>query len=168
MTPLAVEFVEPSRWRRWLPVVVLAGGAAAAAVLTLDALSKRDERMTLQAQRSTWRDQQRAMAAAAAMPASAPPYATQAWKIVKIQSFDIDAVLRMIEHARQPGVRVTSLEIDPEGERASLELEAGARVAMVAYLDDLNAGLERPRWILTRAQWATGTAKLAARVEYRP
>jgi len=168
MRTLAVEFVEPPHWRRWMPAAILAAGLAGAGLLCLEAMSKRQERVMLQAERAAWRDQRLTAAAEAGRPASAPPYAVQAWQIVKIQSFDIDAVLRTIERARQPGVRVNSLEIDPENRQANLELEANDRATAAAYVEDLNAGLAIPLWILTRAHLAAETGKLTARVEYRP
>ena len=156
-----IDFATPRRW----PAALLWGGAAAAFVLVgylvsvdlrrWDALSSaRSGTAALQSQFDLLRASRAAEAASATQ---VPPYAVDARRRLTTMAFDTGGVLRSLESARIPGAKVTNLDIDAEGGHVELELEVTSADVAAAYLQALNAGLDRPRWELARLQTQGGT-----------
>ena len=84
-----------------------------------------------------------------------PAYARDALAVAKVAAFPVDRVLVSIEGARVQGVRLTALDISAAENTASADLEFTDHDALMRYLEDINAGEERPRWRLVQAQTAS-------------
>jgi hypothetical protein len=167
MRPIAADFTPESRWTRrllWAGVLVSAGCAAVACWQAWC-----DWQKLLQAQREQQVVQaqlvQRAQARLARelRLAQPKPYAKDAAELVRLASFPTDKVLRALETTQIEGVKVTSIDINPESATARVALEFTDQAQLMQYLEKVNAGEEKPRWILEQAKMQSsqgGTASL--------
>ena len=87
-----------------------------------------------------------------------PAYLRDALAVAKVARFPVGRVLASLEATRVQGVKLTALDIFAAGGTARAELEFASHDALMRYLDDINAGEERPRWRLLQAQTATAGA----------
>jgi len=159
---------------RWLWVSACSVLVAIAAVEAWRAIRLTDEikiaetqSMQVQAERES---SGRRNAAAAGPATTDLPYAQDAAAIARMAAFDAAGVLAAVESARVPGIRVTSLEINPADASARLELEVREAADLLKYLDDINAGTPASEsWKLVRAQSASptnpGTATLVRQAQ---
>jgi len=81
-----------------------------------------------------------------------PVYASDAAAVAKVAGFPVDRVLLSLESAQVQGVKVTGLEISASEGSARVELEFADHTALLAYLEAINAGEPKPRWVLLQAQ----------------
>lgn len=161
MRPVVVDFAPPPRWPAaiaWGAAALLGLGVVWAVhddVQQWHALSAaRDRGVELERR---WGERRAGQAALAASAAALPTFAPDAARRLADGSFDTLGVLRSIESARVPGARVTGLEVDAAGRRAEILLEVANAEVASAYLQALNAGLDRPTWMLSRLQVSGGT-----------
>ena len=156
MRALHADFARPAQW----PVVALWGVAVAVLALATwvgvqdlrkwRALStERVKTAELDAQLDAARTVQAAQAASAAQP---PSFALDARHWMKLSAFDGSGVLRSIESAQVAGAKVVSIGIDGDSQRVELEVEVTGAAVASSYLQALNAGTERPAWVLSRLQ----------------
>lgn len=161
MRPLAVDFARPPQW----PVIALWSLALCILALAVWAgprdwrewrslCAERLRTAELGNQLDTARALQATQAASAAKPL---PFAIDARRWMTLSAFDGGSVLRSIESAQVNGARVVSIEMDGDSRHVQLEVEVtGADVAS-SYLQALNAGIDRPAWVLSRLQIQGGT-----------
>jgi hypothetical protein len=93
------------------------------------------------------------------------PYAKDAQAILRIASFPSDQVLKALEATQIEGVKVTSIDLSPEAGTARVELEFTDQGQLMRYIDDINAGESKPRWVLQQAKMqkqGVGTAVLSS------
>ena len=136
-------------------VLVACGLAGSVALGTVDArqwqaLSR--ERAQLDAARGRLEAVSAVRAAQAASAAEPPAYAVDARRWMKLGALDAGAVLRTLESAQVPGVKVSSVDIDGEARRVELQLEVSGADVVATYVQALNAGLDAPVWMLARVQ----------------
>jgi len=97
------------------------------------------------------------------------PYAKDAAEVVQIASFPTDQVLHALEVTQIEGVRVASIDLNPDAATARIELEFDDAGELMKYLEQINAGDEKPRWSLVQAKMSKpgitgvgGSASLAS------
>lgn len=88
----------------------------------------------------------------AARLAVKPAYTADAAAIAKMAAFPLDRVLSSLESVQSLGVKVTSLEVSAAAGTVRAELEFADHAALLGYLEAINAGEPRPRWVLMQAQ----------------
>jgi hypothetical protein len=135
-------------WQAWLlrPQVLAAESEMSKLTIQLD--------RALQAKRD-----------AASAAAIEPAYARDAQAVAKLAAFPLARVLASLEGARVQGVRLSALDISAAENAASAELEFSDHDALMRYLEEINAGEERPRWRLAQAQTAnTGSGMNTATI----
>lgn len=81
-----------------------------------------------------------------------PIYASDAAAVAKVAAFPVDRVLLSLESAQVQGMKVTGLEVSASEGRARAELEFADHATLLAYLEAINAGEPKPRWVLLQAQ----------------
>lgn len=99
---------------------------------------------------------------------AATPYDEDARLHAESALFDVGRVLRAVEAARVTGVRVVSVEASSVDGTARVEIELQSQDLLLAYLEAMNAGESRKRWVLVRARAETSqpsSALIAARWE---
>jgi len=160
MRTLAVEFAPESPWRgRVLNLMLMvsvfcAAGASWHAWADWEKLkTARREVQELQAKLSAREQQAREQAALLARP---KPYAKDVAEIVRVASFPTGQVLSALENTQIEGVRVTSIDLNPETATAKVELEFFDQVQLMKYLEEINAGEEKSRWVLLQAKMQKG------------
>jgi hypothetical protein len=99
-----------------------------------------------------------ASSVAAARSAVEPAYAKDAAAVAKIAGFPLDRVLASLESAQVIGVKVSGLEVSAGEATARAELEFSDHPSLLNYLEAINAGEPKPRWVLQRAQIAHATS----------
>lgn len=119
-----------------------------------------------QAKQAEQAAKERALQAELAKP---KPYAKDAAEVVRIASFPTDQVLHALEVTLVEGVRVTSIDLNPDAATARVELEFDDAGQLMKYLEQINAGDEKPRWSLLQAKMnkagpagSSGTASLSS------
>ena len=169
MKPLNVEFAS----KRPVSRVLLGALAVALCLLALREASQAWElrqqiastdseisKLTLELERV-----QQAKRIAASQASAEPPYARDALAVARVAAFPLDRVLTSLEGARVQGVRLTALEIAATDGTVRADLEFTDHEALMRYLEDINAGEERPRWKLVQAQSASaGTGMSTATI----
>jgi hypothetical protein len=158
---VSVDFAPPPRWPdavAWGVAALLGIGVGLVAfsdVRQWQALSAaRNDGLALQRQLDERQAQRAALSASAA---ALPTFAPDAARRLATASFDTPGVLRSIESARVPGVRVIAVEVDADGRRAEIQLDVANADVASAYLQALNAGLDTPTWTLSRLQVSGNT-----------
>jgi hypothetical protein len=158
---LNVDFARPRQWpiaSIWalaLLVLALAGWAGLRDRQTWRVLfDEREKTAMLHSQLDVARVAQEAHAASAA---ELPGFALDAKRWMALAMFDSSDVLRSVESAQVAGAKVVLLDIDGESRRVELEVEVASADVAAAYLQALNAGVDRPVWVLSRLQAQGGT-----------
>lgn len=75
-----------------------------------------------------------------------PPYLSDATAVAALVSFPTSRVLAALENARNDGVRLTSLDLQPSEGLARIEVKYLEPRFVTQLTDELNAGEPRPRW----------------------
>jgi hypothetical protein len=162
MRTLDVDFIDrrPGRWRPvllWtlaIALCALAGGMAWQA-WRLDARVGEQRRETARLSEAIAQRQQAAGAPAVASQA-APPYAADAAEVARIAAFAAQQALAAIESAAVQGINVQSVNVDAVKRDVQLEVQFADYPALLAYIEQLNAGEPAPRWRLSSAITAGG------------
>jgi hypothetical protein len=81
-----------------------------------------------------------------------PAYAADAAAVAKMAGFPLDRVLQSLESAQVQSVKVTGLEISASEGSVRTELEFADHAALLGYIEALNAGEPRARWVLLQTQ----------------
>lgn len=139
MTPLEVELL-PRRsfavWVAWAGTVVVLTSAAAVAVWDHHWRQQRQEYERLIGERKS------AQAAPVKIRPTEPkrpvPYLEDARALAESAQLDVGGVLRQLEAAVDPAVKLVSLDIDVRGLRVRLEIEASSGETVVRYIAALN------------------------------
>lgn len=164
MKRLDVDFAPVARWRLWWPFVLLLALLVAGGLASIQAwqanvrLTEAQEALSASQLRS--RAQKLAQAASAPAAPSAPALSSEQlrWRseVAKLAQFDLNGVLAQIESAQVAGVRARAIEVDPQTQSATIEIEAPSLSEVLSYLQALNADQTRWRWKLDHAVSAEG------------
>ena len=151
MKRLKVELISPRPPSRfaWALLVVLT--VAAAGALTL-AQRWQNEADALREQILREREEQLLRASRPAAPLPPPPYAQSAREYLAESGPWWTSTLLALERAARVGVTPASVDLQAHERSARVEVEFSDYAVLLAYLSDLNAGLERSEWVLESAQ----------------
>jgi hypothetical protein len=84
-------------------------------------------------------------------------YLEDAQSVARTAAFPLQQVLKALETAHVPGVKLSSIDIHPDQGTADVALEFTDHQALFAYLELINEGEPTPRWRLKQAS-TTATA----------
>lgn len=98
-----------------------------------------------------------------------PPYAKEAAELARVAAFPIEKVFARIEAVQIGSVKMTSLDISPVDGTVRIEIEFGDETALLHYVEALNDGEARPRWLLAEARMNTpGSPNVATLTSHWP
>lgn len=151
-----IEFVAPSRptRRAWL-----FAGALWVAVLILGVLH-----LYLQVRIAREQEARRAAEASSrtpvVMPAprASPPYLDDALAALKRAALPEADALAELENVAVVGIQLKSIDVNPGASAVVVELDASSDAVLGDYLDQLNAGMQSPKWHIRRVASRTATA----------
>lgn len=83
-----------------------------------------------------------------------PPYLADALAVARLAAFPVNCVFTALEATRVEGVRLTVLDIAADEGKVKVELEFSDHEALLRYLEQLNAGEAKQRWMLQQARSA--------------
>lgn len=96
-----------------------------------------------------------------------PPYAADALKQVRIAGFPLQGVLVALETVTVPGVSLVSVNVDATTGLVRVEVQFGAYVELLSYVEQLNAGEPTQRWTLSQARVTAAGQPALATIESR-
>jgi len=154
--PLRADFARPPAWpvaSLWLAVALILALAAGMGLRDLQLGRRlqeaRSQTHSIMARMDDVRAEQSARAASAAQP---PAFSADARRLMALSTFDAAGVLRSVEAVQMQGAKLARLDLDATTRHVEIELDVANADVATAYVQALNAGLDRPLWTLSRFQ----------------